>query len=64
MVPDTLVALQQLAEHNRLLLDIPVVAVTGSNGKTSTKDMIASILGTCLNTLKPRAILIMSWDYP
>lgn len=52
LVPNTLHALQQLAAHNRSLFNIPVVAVTGSNGKTSTKDMIASILSTCFNTLK------------
>ncbi|MCL5289576.1 MAG: UDP-N-acetylmuramoyl-tripeptide--D-alanyl-D-alanine ligase [Bacillota bacterium] len=52
LVTDTLQALQQLAVHNRARLNIPVVAVTGSNGKTSTKDMIASVLNTRYNTLK------------
>ncbi|GAB6181885.1 UDP-N-acetylmuramoyl-tripeptide--D-alanyl-D-alanine ligase [Desulfotomaculum defluvii] len=52
LVKDTLQALQQLASHNRARLSIPVVAVTGSNGKTSTKDMIAAVLNTRYKTLK------------
>lgn len=52
LVKDTLQALQQLARNNRDKLNIPVVAVTGSNGKTSTKDMIAAVLNTGYTTLK------------
>ena len=37
---DPLFAYQQLATHHRSRFDIPVVAVTGSNGKTTTKDMV------------------------
>ncbi|MEG6521883.1 UDP-N-acetylmuramoyl-tripeptide--D-alanyl-D-alanine ligase [Desulfotomaculum sp. 1211_IL3151] len=51
-VKDTLQALQQLASDNRFRLNIPVVAVTGSNGKTSTKDMIAAVLNSRYKTLK------------
>jgi UDP-N-acetylmuramoyl-tripeptide--D-alanyl-D-alanine ligase len=43
-VTDTLVALQKMAHASRLAFDGPVIAVTGSNGKTTTKEMIASIL--------------------
>lgn len=43
-VDDPLVALQQLAHHQLTMSQIPVVAVTGSNGKTSTKDLIAAVL--------------------
>jgi UDP-N-acetylmuramoyl-tripeptide--D-alanyl-D-alanine ligase len=43
-VRDTLFAYQQLASHHRSRFDIPVVAVTGSNGKTTTKDMISHVL--------------------
>jgi UDP-N-acetylmuramoyl-tripeptide--D-alanyl-D-alanine ligase len=43
-VPDTLVAYQQIAAHYRRSLGIKVVAITGSNGKTSTKDFTASVL--------------------
>ncbi|NLM72844.1 MAG: UDP-N-acetylmuramoyl-tripeptide--D-alanyl-D-alanine ligase [Clostridiaceae bacterium] len=45
-VPDTIKALGKLASAYRDMFDIPVIAVTGSVGKTSTKDMIASILST------------------
>jgi UDP-N-acetylmuramoyl-tripeptide--D-alanyl-D-alanine ligase len=51
-VEDTLRALQQIARHLRLKSDIPVIAVTGSNGKTTTKELIAAILGTEHRVLK------------
>jgi UDP-N-acetylmuramoyl-tripeptide--D-alanyl-D-alanine ligase len=44
VVPDTLIALQRLAFWWRKQLDIPVVGITGSNGKTSTKDFTAAVL--------------------
>ena len=43
-VSDTLRALQKLAHWWRKQLDIPVVGITGSNGKTSTKDFTAAVL--------------------
>lgn len=51
-VKDTLVALQRMARHMRLKRSIPLVGVTGSNGKTTTKELIASILGSTYRTLK------------
>ncbi|PRS11981.1 UDP-N-acetylmuramoyl-tripeptide--D-alanyl-D-alanine ligase [Bacillus paralicheniformis] len=46
LVDDTLEALQKLAKAYRHQLDVKVVGVTGSNGKTTTKDMIHAVLGT------------------
>ena len=43
VVPDTLKALQALAAHHRRRFDIPVVGITGSNGKTTTKEMLHCI---------------------
>lgn len=45
LVEDTLKALQRLASAQREMLDIPVVVVTGSSGKTSTKQMLSAVLG-------------------
>ena len=44
LVADSLAALQDLARHHRRTLNIPVVALTGSNGKTTTKELIAAVL--------------------
>jgi UDP-N-acetylmuramoyl-tripeptide--D-alanyl-D-alanine ligase len=44
IVPDSRVALGQLAAHWRARFDIPLVAITGSNGKTTVTQMVASIL--------------------
>jgi UDP-N-acetylmuramoyl-tripeptide--D-alanyl-D-alanine ligase len=46
IVEDCLVALQELARNYRKQLAVKVVGITGSNGKTTTKDMTAGILGT------------------
>jgi len=51
-VEDTLKALQEIAKYKRSLYNIPVIAVTGSVGKTSTKDVIASVVSTKYKTLK------------
>lgn len=44
LVEDTKEALEQIAAFHRLRFSIPVIAVTGSNGKTTTKDMITAVL--------------------
>ncbi|GKU78363.1 UDP-N-acetylmuramoyl-tripeptide--D-alanyl-D-alanine ligase [Paenibacillus sp. L3-i20] len=52
LVRDTLVALQRLASTYRSELMVRVVGITGSNGKTTTKDMAAALLSTQYRVLK------------
>ena len=51
-VENTLDALYKIAKYKRSLYDIPVVAITGSVGKTSTKDIVANVVGQKYKTLK------------
>jgi UDP-N-acetylmuramoyl-tripeptide--D-alanyl-D-alanine ligase len=51
LVDNGLVFLQNLANHHRLQFDIPIIGITGSNGKTSTKELIAAVLNKKFNTL-------------
>ena len=44
LVPDTLLALQELAREWRRTLNIPIIAITGTNGKTTTKELTAAVL--------------------
>ena len=57
IVEDTIKALQQIAEYKRNLYDIPVIAVTGSVGKTSTKDIVASVMAQKYKVLKTQGNL-------
>jgi UDP-N-acetylmuramoyl-tripeptide--D-alanyl-D-alanine ligase len=50
LVEDSLEALQQLANYHRRQLQIPVVGLTGSNGKTTTKELIAAVLSKKFKT--------------
>jgi UDP-N-acetylmuramoyl-tripeptide--D-alanyl-D-alanine ligase len=50
LVDDVLTALQQLAKHHRLQLDIPFIAITGSNGKTTTKELVHAVLSSTYRT--------------
>lgn len=51
-VNDTVKAIQEIAKYKRSLYNIPVIAVTGSVGKTSTKDIIANVMAQKFNVLK------------
>ena len=50
LVEDVLKTLQLLAGHHRALLKCPVLAITGSNGKTTTKELIAAVLSKKFKT--------------
>lgn len=52
LVDDTLKALGMIARFWRKKLDVPVLAITGSSGKTTTKEMVAGILGLTNSVLK------------
>lgn len=50
VVNDTLDTLQQLAKHHRQQFSIPFIAITGSNGKTTTKELVHAVLSTTYKT--------------
>jgi UDP-N-acetylmuramoyl-tripeptide--D-alanyl-D-alanine ligase len=64
LVDDTTPALGRLAAFHRSRFDLPVVAVTGSNGKTTSKEMIAALLGTRWTVLKPTGSFNNQWGLP
>ncbi|AIF43846.1 UDP-N-acetylmuramoyl-tripeptide--D-alanyl-D-alanine ligase [Virgibacillus sp. SK37] len=49
-VDDTLIALQQISSEYRKEVNPVVIGITGSNGKTTTKDLVAAVMGTTYNT--------------
>ncbi len=51
-VDDTLAALQQIATQNRKLYDVPVIGITGSNGKTVVKEWLGQLLDPSFNIVK------------
>ncbi len=56
-VENCLVALQELASIHRSKLDIPVIAITGSNGKTTTKELIHQVLSKKFRTISTKGNL-------
>ena len=50
LVENSLIALQELAKFHRAYLDLPIIALTGSNGKTTTKELIQVVLAKKYNT--------------
>lgn len=51
LVPDTLKALQDLARHHRRSFNIPFIGITGTNGKTTTKELVHAVLSADRPTL-------------
>ncbi|MBQ1650129.1 MAG: hypothetical protein II055_03220, partial [Prevotella sp.] len=51
VVPDVLTTLQQLANEHRRALGTPIIGITGTNGKTTTKELIATVLSQKYNVL-------------
>src|SRR5437868_1039712 len=50
LVDDVLLSLQKLAKYHREQFKIPFIAITGSNGKTTTKELIHAVLSTSFRT--------------
>lgn len=57
LVPDVLNSLQNLAWYHRSQLTIPVIGITGSNGKTTTKELLHAVLSRRFKTLATRGNL-------
>ena len=51
LVDDCLTTLQQLAHHHRSKIKIPVIGITGTNGKTTTKELVTKVLAEEFNVL-------------
>ncbi|MFO7245216.1 MAG: UDP-N-acetylmuramoyl-tripeptide--D-alanyl-D-alanine ligase [Thermaerobacter sp.] len=71
VVDDTLAALTRWAEAHRQRFDVPVIGVTGSVGKTTTKEMIAAVVGRRWRVLKSHGnfnneigvpLTVLSWE--
>ncbi|WP_430814492.1 UDP-N-acetylmuramoyl-tripeptide--D-alanyl-D-alanine ligase [Carboxylicivirga sp. RSCT41] len=51
VVDDVLTCLQELALHHRRYLNIPIIAITGTNGKTTTKELVAAVMSRKFNIM-------------
>lgn len=50
LVSDTLATLQELSRHHRRQFHIPLIAITGSNGKTTTKELVTAVMSSQYRT--------------
>ncbi len=57
LVNDSVLFLQQLANHHRRQFNIPIIGITGSNGKTTTKELIRTVLDTKYEVLATKGNL-------
>lgn len=63
-VPDTLIALQEFAKNYRKTLNTKIIGITGSNGKTTTKEFTAQILGSFKKTHYSKGSFNNHWGVP
>jgi UDP-N-acetylmuramoyl-tripeptide--D-alanyl-D-alanine ligase len=64
LVEDTTRALGRLAAAHRAKFSLPIAAITGSNGKTTTKEMTAAVLSALGKVLKPEGSFNNQWGVP
>lgn len=64
LVDNVLLTLQALARHHREKSGIPVIGITGTNGKTTTKELIATVMNSKFNTLYTKGNLNNSIGVP
>ncbi|HSF04216.1 MAG TPA: UDP-N-acetylmuramoyl-tripeptide--D-alanyl-D-alanine ligase [Methylomirabilota bacterium] len=64
LVEDTTRALGRLAGLHRAKFNLPVIAITGSNGKTTTKEMVSAVLGSRWRVLRPESSFNNQWGLP
>ncbi|MGH7308905.1 MAG: UDP-N-acetylmuramoyl-tripeptide--D-alanyl-D-alanine ligase, partial [Candidatus Rokuibacteriota bacterium] len=64
LVEDTTRALGRLGGLHRAKFNLPVIAITGSNGKTTTKEMVAAVLASRWRVLRPESSYNNQWGLP